>query len=267
MQLLKKILKKLPPIVWVYDWLHKMPPVGGHNESNRIDWLEKTLKQISDGSRILDAGAGELRFKPFCSHLEYVSQDFAQYDGKGNGSGLQVGEWNCSRLDIVSDITDIPEPDESFDAIMCIEVFEHLPDPIKAIKEFARLLCKGGQLIITAPFWSMTHFAPCHFQSGFNRYYYEHHLPAFGFEIMEIKRNGNFFEYLAQEIKRLPSISEKYANDFPSLLERFALLLALRMLERFSAKDKGSNECTCFGYFVVAKKVQPNEMGGEKPGI
>ena len=31
-------------------------------------------------------------------------------------------------LDIISDITSIPVSDNTFDAVMCIEVFEHLPN-------------------------------------------------------------------------------------------------------------------------------------------
>ena len=116
-----------------------------------------------------------------------MSQDFAQYDGKGDGMGMHKGGWDQSNLDIISDITAIPEPDASFDAIMCVEVFEHLPEPIKAIQEFARLLKPGGLLILTAPFCSLTHLAPYHFYTGFNRYFYEKHLPANGFRIIELQ--------------------------------------------------------------------------------
>ena len=151
--------------------------VGTRNQEVREIWLQETLKKIPKDSRILDAGAGELKYKHFCSHLDYVSQDFAQYDGKGDGRGLHKGSWNQNSLDIISDITAIPEPDASFDAIICKDVFEHIPEPIKAIQEFARLLKRGGLLILTAPFCSLTHFAPYHFHTGFNRYFYEKHLP------------------------------------------------------------------------------------------
>lgn len=92
---------------------------------------------------------------------------------------------------------------------MCIEVFEHIPDPISAIKEFSRLLKPGGYLVITAPFCSSTHFAPYHFYTGFNRYFYEKHLGDNGFEITEINENGNFFEFVAQELLRVQSCAEK----------------------------------------------------------
>ena len=133
--------------------------------------MKKTLADIPSGSRILDAGAGELRKKPLCDHLEYVSQDLCQYDGKGDGLRLQKGQWDKTRIDLVCDINAIPEPDASFDAILCSEVLEHIPDPLKALDEFSRLLKPAGKLILTAPFSSLVHFAPQHFCTGFSRYW------------------------------------------------------------------------------------------------
>jgi ubiquinone/menaquinone biosynthesis C-methylase UbiE len=206
--------------------------VGISNESVRVDWLEKTLTKVPTGSRILDAGAGELQFKKFCKHLDYVAQDFAQYDGQGDTKGLQMGIWDQTKLDIICDITEIPEPEASFDAILCVEVFEHLPNPVLALKEFSRLLKPGGQLIITAPFCSLTHFAPYHFATGFNSYFYENHLKAYGFEIIELSRNGNYFEYLAQEVHRIPQMAKKYANLQLNKLERlaFKILFGLHVI-------------------------------------
>ena len=170
-----------------------MPTVGRDNQISREVWLEETLSTITNNSRILDAGAGTQQYRKYCGHLEYVSQDFGEYDGKGDDSALQTGEFDYGKLDIVSDVTSIPEPDSSFDAIMCIEVLEHLPDPIQAIKEFSRLLKPDGHMIITAPFCSLTHLAPYHFSTGFNKYWYEKHLAEYDFKAIEISRNGNFF--------------------------------------------------------------------------
>lgn len=233
-----------------------MSEIGTRNASTRESWLEKTLKSIPAGSRILDAGAGEQQFKKFCFHLEYVAQDFGQYDGTGDGRGLQTGNWNQSGLDIVSDITKIPQPDAAFDAIMCVEVFEHLPNPIAAIHEFSRLLRPGGYLIITAPFCSWTHFAPYHFYSGFSRYFYESHLGENGFKILDLQANGNFFEYIGQEVRRINNRAKEYAHDHQLFFERWAIKVILRMLERFNRKEEGSDKLLCFGYHVLAKKKQ-----------
>lgn len=228
--------------------------VGTQNDATRQEWIAKTLSNIPAGLRILDAGAGELKHKKHCEHLDYVSQDFCQYEGSGDGKGLQTGTFNTSQIDIVGDIINISEQDESFDVILCSEVFEHIPNPVKALEEFQRLLKRGGIMIITAPFCSLTHFAPYHFSTGFNRYFYEHHLKDLNFEIEEIETNGNFFEYLGQEVRRVSSIAEKYSDKETSSIENNAMEIVLGMLERFSKKDNGSDELLCFGYHVVAYK-------------
>lgn len=58
--------------------------VGLTNYPNLTDWVKNELINIDDGKKILDAGAGELRYKKYCKHLNYVSQDFCEYDGKGD---------------------------------------------------------------------------------------------------------------------------------------------------------------------------------------
>jgi ubiquinone/menaquinone biosynthesis C-methylase UbiE len=229
--------------------------VGTFNESNRLNWLETTLKKIPDGSRILDAGAGEQPYRKFCIHLNYVSQDFGQYKPKQLNIGLQRSTWDYGKLDIECDIASIPEPDKSFDAIMCTEVLEHIINPREAIKEFARLLKKDGQLILTAPFCSLTHFAPYHFYSGFSSFFYVEELKNNGFEIIEMVPNGNYFEYIAQELRRLPSVADKYSTSALITQNSRELKKLLFLLDDLSKKDKGSSELLCFGYHVFARKL------------
>ena len=228
--------------------------VGTTNETARVLWIEETLKKIPAGLTILDAGAGESQFKKFCSHLKYIAQDFGEYHGAGE-VGLQTGTWDNTKLDIVSDIMSIPLPDHSVDAIMCTEVLEHIPDPLRAIKEFARLIKSGGYLLITAPFASLTHFAPYHFASGLSRFFYEKFLPENGFEIKDLQLNGNFFEFVAQENRRVKSIALKYAGKKLNVLHKIIIHLNLLILQGFSKKDKGSSELLCFGIHVFARKI------------
>lgn len=227
---------------------------GTRNKVERDAWLKRALRDIPAGQRILDAGAGELQYKKFCAHLEYVSQDFAQYDGRGNDSGLQMGSWDQAQLDIVSDITDIPEPDASFDAVLCVEVLEHLPRPVVALKELARLLRPQGILILTSPFCSLTHYAPYFFHTGYSRYFFEYWLPEIGFEIIEIEYNGNYFEYMGQELRRLQLMAQKYAGSSLDWKEKMALRFLLAALKRFSRKDNTSSELLSYGSHVLARR-------------
>lgn len=233
-----------------------MTTVGTKNKTVRNAWIEKTLKSLPEGLRILDAGAGEQAYKSSCQHLQYVAQDFGEYDGKGDNTGLQTGKWNYEKLNIVCDITKIPEEDSSFDVVMCTEVFEHLPEPVKAIKEFHRLLKNDGILILTAPFCSLTHFAPYHYYSGYNRYFYETVLRENGFHLLELVPNGNYFEYIAQEIRRLPQVAKDFCNVQTGRWFMTALRIMLKWLERFSNDDHGSDKILCYGYFVRALKIE-----------
>jgi SAM-dependent methyltransferase len=47
--------------------------------------------------------------------------------------------------------------DESFDAVLCIEVVEHVADPFAATRELRRVLRPGGRLLLTTPFLSQYH--------------------------------------------------------------------------------------------------------------
>lgn len=222
------------------------------NDEARNQWLKDTLATVPAGLRILDAGAGELRNKRLCSHLNYVSQDFCQYEGVGDGTGLQTGSWSTDKVDIVSDITAIPEPDASFDVILCSEVFEHLPDALPALDEFSRLLKPGGRLILTAPFASLVHFAPYHFSTGYGRYWYEHHLPARGLDIKSLESNGDWFSFLRQELIRLPSAARRYGDwCWPLAYIPAGLAMAYFLIR---PKQKVASDLACLGWHCVAIK-------------
>lgn len=224
------------------------------NENERNKWLTEIIAAIPSGLHILDAGAGELRNKPLCSHLNYVSQDICIYEGRGDANGLHTGVWNTSQIDIVCDIINIPQPDSSFDVILCSEVLEHVPDPLKVLDEFARLLKPGGKLIITAPFGSLVHFAPYHYATGFSRYWYEHHLPLRGLDIEKLTSNSDWFGCVKQELTRLPGVARKY-NDWHWPLAYFSAGFGL-LYFLLRGKTKKADDLAYLGWHSIAIKRQ-----------
>lgn len=224
------------------------------NEHCRQEWLKATLAGLPRGCRVLGAGAGEQKNRRHCTHLDYVSQDFCHYQGQKSGApseGLQNSSWDTSKIDLVSDITAIPAPDASFDAVLCSEVLEHVPEPTHALDEFARLLKSGGMLILTAPFASLVHMAPYHYCSGFSKYWYEHHLAQRNFEIKELVANGDWYALLRQEITRLGGMERKRDNWAWPMAYGYALLGLLYFRIR---NKKQAEDLACFGWQCVARK-------------
>lgn len=219
---------------------------------NRQAWLKKTLAAVPAGLRILDAGAGELQSRKHCMHLDYVSQDFCQYEGGIYGEeGMHMSTWDTTRIDLVSDILNIPAPDGSFDVVLCTEVLEHIPEPMLALDEFARLLKPGGMVILTAPFFSNVHMAPYHYCSGFSKYWYEYHLAKRGFTIIELTPNGDWYSLLLQEVTRLGGMERQRGNWTWPLAYAYALLgIAYFKLRKKIIAD----DLACFIWQCVAIK-------------
>lgn len=235
------------------------------NEAGRDLWVRRILAGLPAGSTLLDVGAGEQPYRTSATHLAYLAQDAARYEGRGSGEGLQTGAWNMSGIDLVCDLLDIPE-DRLYDAILCTEVLEHVPDPVAALAKMARLLRPGGKLIVTAPFVSLTHFAPYHYATGFNRYFYEMHLSYLGFTIDVMENNGGFFDLVAQEISRSRSVYRTYLKSRPPLLERWLIKLAAEVMRRWArregviAVERNSSELASFGWHVMATKARDAAM-------
>jgi SAM-dependent methyltransferase len=224
-------------------------------DANRENWDRSfldTLAAIPKGGRLLDAGAGELRNRHLCGHLHYVSQDACRYESVGDEQGLQMGSWDKSKIDLVCVIVDIPQPVCSFDVILCNEASEHLPDAIKALDKFSSLLKSGGRLVLTALFTSLVHFIPYHYVSSFSSYWYEYHLPPLNFEIRQLVPNWDWFDYLRQELFRLPRAARSYGDWCWPLAYAVAGLGLLYFSIR--GKPQSASDLACFGWHCAAIK-------------
>jgi hypothetical protein len=125
---------------------------------------------------------------------------------------------------------------------------------VAALRELSRIVRSGGIMLVTAPFGSLTHFAPYHYSTGFSRYFYEKHLPELGFTIEEFEFNGNYFAWLEQELKRMPSIAQRYTGNEPGRLEYRAINFIRKRLQHYANSGKGSSELLAFGCHIRARK-------------
>jgi ubiquinone/menaquinone biosynthesis C-methylase UbiE len=163
------------------------------NTERRREWVARQAADTPRGARVLDVGAGIGQYRPLFAHCEYRAHDF----------GLETATaGHYTRLDYQSDIAAIPVPDRSFDVVLCTEVLEHVPEPIVALREMARILKPGGRLLITAPLGSHLHQEPYHFYGGYTPHWYQRFLPEAGCAVASIEPNRGFFSFFGQEAQR-----------------------------------------------------------------
>ncbi len=241
----------------IKDWVRTVSwpktDIGTKHGPNLKGWITEKLGQLPAGGRILDVGAGSQPYREACGHLRYVSQD-REKPSRFEEGYMSMREADYKEPDIVCDAVSIPEPDASFDAILCTEVLEHVPHPVRVLQETSRLVKSGGSLILTAPFAFPVHGFPQHFFSGFSRGWYEKHLPDAGFDVEEITPNGNYFEYTAQHVRILDGAGPYYSTGPREFYRMIASGLILKILERYNVNDRGSSELCCHAWHVFARK-------------
>ncbi len=225
------------------------------NQLDRDAYVKRVAATVPQGSRVLDVGAGEGRYRDYFSHCRYETQDLKQYEG--TKQGLHQETWHYTKLDYVSDITAIPVKDASFDFVLCTEVLEHVSEPIKAIKEMARILKSGGRILLTAPLGSGLHQKPYHFYGGFTPYFYEKFMGENGLRILEIKPNGGFLKYFSQESARVAEWLVHAEHLGKWSLKKRLLRFVFRTLIPAYCLPKDAEyflEDFTVGYFVLAEK-------------
>jgi SAM-dependent methyltransferase len=168
--------------------------------------------------------AREVPYRPYFAHCEYRTHDFAQLKPH------QLLRGGYAQIDFVSDASEIPAPDASFDVVLCTEMLEHVPEPIKVIGEIARLLRPGGRLILTAPLGSGLHQEPFHFYGGYTPFWYERFLGQSGFEQIRIEHNAGGPRFFSQEAIRFLRATRPFALRMPLVAELVWFPLWLTLL-------------------------------------
>ncbi len=80
------------------------------------------------------------------------------------GDAIHVDATVFPGVDVVSDIAELPFQDGSVDAILCLAVLEHVPDPVRIVREIHRVLRPGGVCYLTTPFMQPYHSSPQDYQ-------------------------------------------------------------------------------------------------------
>lgn len=111
-----------------------------------VQRMEAVRKYIKDGDKICDLGGGMFGFGQYYLEIggigEVTTVDFSPY-------AKEVVTKRCPKINyITGNILDTKLPSESFDVVGATEVIEHMEEPKDLAKEMARLVKKGGVIVI-----------------------------------------------------------------------------------------------------------------------
>jgi len=120
--------------------------------------------------------------------------------------GVDVAQSSESVVDVVIGSGDpLPFEDDSLDFVVCTQVLEHVSDPERHLREMARVLQRGGKLLLTLPFVWEQHEVP-HDYYRFTEFGVRHLASQNGLEVVELSAGGGMIECVTQiAVFRLPS--------------------------------------------------------------
>lgn len=96
------------------------------------------------------------------------------------------------QIDVFGTAMALPFRSAAFDAALCFQVLEHVPEPLDLLMEARRVLKPGGHLILTAPhIWNL-HEQP-HDYFRYTLYGLQHLFRKAGFEIVTIRPMAGYF--------------------------------------------------------------------------
>jgi SAM-dependent methyltransferase len=116
----------------------------------RANWrfLQQQVARLDAEARILDVGAGRGDFADLFEGRQYLALDVYPYP----------------EVDIVCDLTQVnPFRPGSFDAILLLNVMEHVYDTRALLNSLAGMLKPGGVILVAIPFLVKIHQAPIDF--------------------------------------------------------------------------------------------------------
>jgi len=142
--------------------------------------------------KVMDFGCGSKPYRSLVNCTEYIGVDF---ENEGHPHETE-------QIDIFYDGKRIPLEDQTIDAVLSSEVFEHIFNLPDILQELNRVMKNGAPILITCPFVWKEHEEP-HDYARYTLFALDHLLVENGFEEVVREKSGNFAEVIFQFINLL----------------------------------------------------------------
>ncbi|HVI59145.1 MAG TPA: class I SAM-dependent methyltransferase [Luteimonas sp.] len=130
---------------------------------------------------VLDIGAGNRWLQPHLpTDVDYIALDYPPTGRDMYGA----------QPDVFADAAQLPLMNGCIDAVVCLEVIEHVRHPQQMLGEIARVLRPGGRLCLSMPFLYPIHDAPFDFQR-LTRYGLVRDIEEVGLRVEVIRKDGH----------------------------------------------------------------------------
>jgi SAM-dependent methyltransferase len=128
------------------DAYHKLISAAGENSPVRWKARKAALTPYKRSGALLDLGCSSGSF------LESIhGESWKLYGVEMSAEGAKTAEERSNAQVFVGDILDAPFPRESFDAITCFDVLEHLYEPRRVMARVGEWLKPGGIFYVLVP--------------------------------------------------------------------------------------------------------------------
>ena len=212
-----------------------------------LEFAQRAARELAPGSRLIDVGAGDSPYRELFGHLQYESSDWEHSVHPG-----------ARAVDHVGPAHDLPVPDGAYDAVLCTQVLEHVPNPDAVIAELHRVLRPGGRLYMTVPLAWELHELPFDFYR-YTPHGLAHILGAAGFEHLDIRPRNDCFTTLAQLLDNAGSTMGRYPDGRDGRRAEAQMTLRAMAAKIASYADLDARMIFPLGYSVVARRPGPSE--------
>jgi len=190
--------------------------------------------------KVLDVGCGGA---PYLNEIEKFSKNIVLMD-------IKMQEILIS---LRGNVQKIPITGAVFDSVLCFQVFEHIPEPLIAIKEINRVMKQDGLLFFSVPHLSRLHDLPYDFyrytENGIT-----YVLESGGFQVLEIIKTDGLISFLSHQLSLSFLVfcwKFKLFRPICLFINKYVFTLFGSWLDKFLGMKKYFPQ----GYIAIARKI------------